>query len=116
MRKRKLLAFGLAFCLGLSGVWNFSKPVFAAEAQSESQVQSENTSGEDHITSMDEEGNIKDADSSAKLIENPAGPNKSRSGEPQVVNLPMGHMVQMQCILALPMENTNLCFPVWLAG
>lgn len=86
MRKRKLLAFGLAFCLGLSGVWNFSKPVFAAEAQSESQVQSENTSGEDHITSMDEEGNIKDADSSAKLIENPAGPNKSRSGEPQVVN------------------------------
>lgn len=86
MRKRKLLAFGLAFCLGLSGVWNFSKPVFAAEAQSESQVQSENTSGEDHITSMDEEGNIKDADSSAKLIENPSGPNKSRSGEPQVVN------------------------------
>lgn len=86
MRKRKLLAFGLAFCLGLSGVWNFSKPVFAAEAQSESQVQSENTSGEDHITSMDEKGNIKDADSSAKLIENPAGPNKSRSGEPQVVN------------------------------
>ena len=86
MRKRKLLAFGLAFCLGLSGVWNFSKPVFAAVAQSESQVQSENTSGEDHITSMDEEGNIKDADSSAKLIENPSGPNKSRSGEPQVVN------------------------------
>ena len=35
---------------------------------------------------MDDEGNITDADSSAKLIENPAGPKKTRSGEPQVVN------------------------------
>ena len=83
MRKRKLLAFGLAFCLGLSGVWNFSKPVFAAEAQSESQVQSENTSGEDHITSMDEEGNIKDADSSAKLIEIRQDPTNPEAESPR---------------------------------
>ena len=99
MRKRKLLAFGLAFCLGLSGVWNFSKPVFAAEAQSESQVQSENTSGEDHIT----------ARKTMRLQSLSSRRLQSRA-------IPMGHMVQMQCILALPMENTNLCFPVWLAG
>lgn len=71
MRKRKLLALGLACCLGFSGWCSFSVPVLAEE---------------DHITSMDEEGNITDADSSAKLIENPAGPNKARSQEPQVVN------------------------------
>lgn len=85
MRKGKLLALGLAFCLGVSGVWCFPDSALAAEPQTD-KLQSEHVSGQDHITSMDDEGNITDADSSAKLIENPAGPNKSRSGEPQVVN------------------------------
>ena len=35
---------------------------------------------------MDEEGNMKKVESGPKLIENPEGPNKSRTGEPQVVN------------------------------
>lgn len=85
MRKGKLLAWGLAFCLGVSGVWYFSDSALAAEPQTD-KLQNEHVSGQDHITSMDDEGNITDADSSAKLIENPAGPNKTRSGEPQVVN------------------------------
>lgn len=85
MRKGKLLAWGLAFCLGVSGVWYFSDSALAAEPQTD-KLQNEYVSGQDHITSMDDEGNITDADSSAKLIENPAGPNKTRSGEPQVVN------------------------------
>ncbi len=85
MRKGKLLAWGLAFCLGVSGVWYFSDSALAAEPQTH-KLQNEHVSGQDHITSMDDEGNITDADSSAKLIENPAGPNKTRSGEPQVVN------------------------------
>lgn len=85
MRKGKLLAWGLAFCLGVSGVWYFSDSALAAEPQTD-KLQNEYVSGQDHITSMDDEGNITDADSSAKLIENPAGPKKTRSGEPQVVN------------------------------
>nr|WP_308778987.1 glucosaminidase domain-containing protein [uncultured Blautia sp.] len=85
MRKGKLLAWGLAFCLGVSGVWYFSDSALAAEPQTD-KLQNEYVSGKDHITSMDDEGNITDADSSAKLIENPAGPKKTRSGEPQVVN------------------------------
>ena len=85
MRKGKLLAWGLAFCLGVSGFWYFSDSALAAEPQTD-KLQNEYVSGQDHITSMDDEGNITDADSSAKLIENPAGPKKTRSGEPQVVN------------------------------
>ena len=72
-KNRKIHALLLAFGIGLFGVWNMCKPVEVYGA-------------EESITSMDEEGNMKKVDSSAKLIENPAGPDKTRKGEPQVVN------------------------------
>ena len=72
-KNRKIHALVLAFGIGLFGVWNMGKPVAVYGA-------------EESITSMDEEGNMKKVDSSAKLIENPAGPDKTRKGEPQVVN------------------------------
>ena len=72
-KNRKIHALLLAFGIGLLGVWNMGKPVAVYGA-------------EESITSMDEEGNMKKVDSSAKLIENPAGPDKTRKGEPQVVN------------------------------
>lgn len=72
-KNRKIHALLLAFGIGLLGVWNMVKPVAVYGA-------------EESITSMDEEGNMKKVDSSAKLIENPAGPDKTRKGEPQVVN------------------------------
>ena len=72
-KNRKIHALLLAFGIGLFGVWNMCKPVAVYGA-------------EESITSMDEEGNMKKVDSSAKLIENPAGPDKTRKGEPQVVN------------------------------
>lgn len=72
-KNRKIPALVMAVGIGILGVWNLTKPV-------------EVYGSEESITSMDEEGNMKKVDSSAKLIENPAGPNKTRSGEPQVVN------------------------------
>lgn len=72
-KNRKIHALLLAFGIGLLGVWNMGEPVAVYGA-------------EESITSMDEEGNMKKVDSSAKLIENPAGPDKTRKGEPQVVN------------------------------
>lgn len=72
-KNRKIPALVMAVGIGILGVWNLTKPV-------------EVYGSEESITSMDEEGNMKKVGSSAKLIENPAGPNKTRSGEPQVVN------------------------------
>ena len=69
---------GLACGLSILGICSFAAPVSAVEASGERQ--------EERVTSMDEEGNMKNVDSGPKLIENPAGPNKSRTGEPQVVN------------------------------
>lgn len=64
--------------LSIFGICSFAAPVFAADASGERP--------EESVTSMDEEGNMQKVDSGPKLIENPAGPNKSRTGEPQVVN------------------------------
>ena len=64
--------------LSILGICSFAAPVFAADVSGERQ--------EESVTSMDEEGNMKKVESGPKLIENPAGPNKSRTGEPQVVN------------------------------
>lgn len=64
--------------LSILGICSFAAPVFAADTSGERQ--------EESVTSMDEEGNMKKVESGPKLIENPAGPNKSRTGEPQVVN------------------------------
>lgn len=69
---------GLVCGLSILGFCSFTAQVFAADASGERQ--------EESVTSMDEEGNVKKVDSGPKLIENPAGPNKSRTGEPQVVN------------------------------
>ena len=122
-KNRKIHALLLAFGIGLLGVWNMGEPVAVYGA-------------EESITSMDEEGNMKKVDSSAKLIENPAGPDKTRKGEPQVVNfrtknnavteyieqetasqvIPTGLTVQMLYIWDMQMENTSSCFPVLWAG
>ena len=64
--------------LSILGICSFAAPVFAADTSGERQ--------EESVTSMDEEGNMKKVESGPKLIENPEGPNKSRTGEPQVVN------------------------------
>lgn len=64
--------------LSILGICSFAAPVFAADVSGERQ--------EESVTSMDEDGNMKKVESGPKLIENPAGPNKSRTGEPQVVN------------------------------
>lgn len=72
-KNRKTRALVLALGIVFLGVWNETEPVEVYGA-------------EESITSMDEEGNMKKVDSSAKIIENPAGPDKTRKGEPQVVN------------------------------
>ena len=64
--------------LSILGICSFAAPVFAADVSGERQ--------EESVTSMDEDGNMKKVESGPKLIENPVGPNKSRTGEPQVVN------------------------------
>ena len=69
---------GLVCGLSILGICSFAAPVFAADVSGERQ--------EESVTSMDEDGNMKKVESGPKLIENPAGPNKSRTGEPQVVN------------------------------
>jgi len=69
---------GLVCGLSILGFCSFTAPVFAADASGERQ--------EESVTSMDEDGNMKKVESGPKLIENPVGPNKSRTGEPQVVN------------------------------
>lgn len=86
MKKQRLLAVGLALGLGLSVLSKVPANASAAAEQSETKPQDETISRDETITSMDEEGNMNKVDSSAKLIENPAGPNKTRAGEPQVVN------------------------------
>ena len=70
----------MALVLGLSliGTGSLAAPVFAANASEKKQ--------EETVTSMDEEGNMQTVESGPKLIENPAGPDKTRKGEPQVVN------------------------------
>ena len=70
----------VALVLGLSllGTGSLAVPVFAAEASGKKQ--------EETVTSMDEDGNIQTVESGPKLIENPAEPDKTRKGEPQVVN------------------------------
>lgn len=64
--------------LSILGICSFAAPVFAADVSGERQ--------EESVTSMDEDGNMKKVESGPKLIENPVDPNKSRTGEPQVVN------------------------------
>lgn len=70
----------MALVLGLSllGTGSLAAPVFAANTSEKKQ--------EETVTSMDEEGNMQTVESGPKLIENPAGPDKTRKGEPQVVN------------------------------
>lgn len=70
----------MALVLGLSllGTGILASPVFAANTSEKKQ--------EETVTSMDEEGNMQTVESGPKLIENPAGPDKTRKGEPQVVN------------------------------
>ena len=70
----------MALVLGLSliGMGSLATPVFAADASGKKQ--------EETVTSMDEDGNMQKVESGPKLIENPAGPDKTRKGEPQVVN------------------------------
>lgn len=70
----------VALVLGLSllGTGSLAVPVFAANASG--------TKQEETVTSMDEDGNMQTVESGPKLIENPAGPDKTRKGEPQVVN------------------------------
>lgn len=70
----------VALVLGLSllGTGSLAAPVFAANASG--------TKQEETVTSMDEDGNMQTVESGPKLIENPAEPDKTRKGEPQVVN------------------------------
>lgn len=70
----------VALVLGLSllGTGSLAAPVFAANTSEKKQ--------EETVTSMDEDGNMQTVESGPKLIENPAGPDKTRKGEPQVVN------------------------------
>lgn len=70
----------MALVLGLSllGTGSLAAPVFAANASG--------TKQEEIVTSMDEDGNMQTVESGPKLIENPAEPDKTRKGEPQVVN------------------------------
>ena len=70
----------VALVLGLSllGTGSLAAPVFAADTSEKKQ--------EETVTSMDEDGNMQTVESGPKLIENPAGPDKTRKGEPQVVN------------------------------
>ena len=70
----------VALVLGLSllGTGSLAAPVFAANASGRKQ--------EETVTSMDEDGNMQTVESGPKLIENPAEPDKTRKGEPQVVN------------------------------
>ena len=68
----------MALVLGLSliGTGSLAAPVFAANTSEKKQ--------EETVTSMDEEGNMQTVESGPKLIENPAGPDKTRNSQTRI--------------------------------
>lgn len=78
MKKQSLLALVLSACIGISGILGAGDTVLAAAEQGEEKLGT--------VTSMDENGNITETDSSAKRLEGSDTSTLSKSEEPMIVN------------------------------